>query len=169
MLIRAWCCVQSGPSPRAKRCSVWPKWSIMIDILSQNAASRTQFFQVQAIKTGHISIRCRQTGDILSVPSKGTATAKWQMKILCEGWLLCIASAVQGLLTLQITAAKISYCILPEYEKLKSNKFKSTLLKLFTRFEPVEVVLVVGPNPEIPFCAQPCSADTISESQAAES
>ena len=27
-----------------------------IDILSQNAASRTQFFQVQAIKTGHISI-----------------------------------------------------------------------------------------------------------------
>ena len=78
---------------------------------------------------------------------------------------------MQGSLTLQITAAKICYCILPEYEKLKQNKFNSTLLKLFTRFEPVEVVLVVGPgpNPEIPFCAQPCSADTVSESQAAES
>ena len=48
-LIRAQCCVQSG---------------------QQNA------IQVQAIKTGHISKIYRQTGDILSVSSKGTAAAK---------------------------------------------------------------------------------------------
>ena len=38
-----------------KWCSILPKWSI--DILSQNAgaASKMRFFQVQAIKTGHIS------------------------------------------------------------------------------------------------------------------
>ena len=78
-LIRARCCAQIRPSPRAMQCSFWPKWNI--DILSQNTASRTQFFQVQAIKTGHIWIIYRQTGDILSVSSQGTAAAKWWMKI----------------------------------------------------------------------------------------
>ena len=38
-------------------------------------------FSVQVIKTGHISIICRQTGDILLVSSKGSAAAKWRMKI----------------------------------------------------------------------------------------
>ena len=33
------------------------------------------FFHVQAIKTGHISIIYGQTGDILSVSSKGTGAA----------------------------------------------------------------------------------------------
>ena len=46
-----------------------------IDILTQNAVSRTRFFQVQAIKTGHISVIYRQTCDILSVGSTGTAAA----------------------------------------------------------------------------------------------
>ena len=44
-LIRAQCGAQSGPSQRAELCSVWPKWNI--DILSHNAASTTQFSQLQ--------------------------------------------------------------------------------------------------------------------------
>ena len=48
--------------------------------LYQSAATRTQFFQVQAIKTGHISIIYPQTCGILSVSSKGTVAAKWLMK-----------------------------------------------------------------------------------------
>ena len=44
-------------------------------------ARRTRFFHVQAIKIGHILIIYRQTGDTLSVSSKGTAAAKWWMKI----------------------------------------------------------------------------------------
>ena len=43
-LIRAQCGAHSGPSQRAEL-SVWPKWNI--DILSHNAASRTQFSQLQ--------------------------------------------------------------------------------------------------------------------------
>ena len=66
---------QSGPSPCAKRCSVWPKWNI--DVLSLNAASRTRFSQWQAITgiTGHISIIYWQAGDIMSISSTGTAAA----------------------------------------------------------------------------------------------
>ena len=79
-LIRARCRAQSGQSPRAQRCSLWPKRNI--DILSKIAACRMRFFPVQAIKRGHIPIIYRQTGDILSVCSKGTAVAKSLMKIL---------------------------------------------------------------------------------------
>ena len=86
-LIRARYGAQSGPSPRAERCSVWPKWNI--DILSQNAASRTLFFQVRAIKTGHISIICRQTGDVVCF-NKGTADAKWRMKISIENFKIIL-------------------------------------------------------------------------------
>ena len=53
-LVSARCGARNRTSPRAKRCSVWPKWNI--DILSKNAASRTRFFQAQAIKAGPISI-----------------------------------------------------------------------------------------------------------------
>ena len=138
-LIRARCCAQKRPSP-CSACSVWSKWNI--DILSQNAASRTQFFQVQAIKTGHISMIYRQTGDILSVSSKDIAAAKKvtdenfkitlqilqsqtpkfhsnSVSALCEGWLQCIASVMQGLLTLQSHRCKLGHPNSPESEKLK--------------------------------------------------
>ena len=133
-LIRAQCCAQSGPSPHAEQCSVLPKWNI--DILSQNSASITPFFQVQAIKAGHVSTKYRQTGDILSVSSKGTAAAKWLMKIsrylcqYCRYWLqnftvtLCQLYAkddfngslqrCRGFSHCKIIAAKISHCILPQ-------------------------------------------------------
>ena len=68
-----------GTALSAERCSVRPKWNI--DILSLNAESRTRFFQVQAIKTGHISIIYPQTVDILSVSCTSTVVAKWWMKI----------------------------------------------------------------------------------------
>ena len=90
-LTRARCGAQNGPSPRAEQCSVWLKWNL--DTLSRNSACRTRFFQVQAIKTGRILIIYRQTGDLLSVSSKGTAAAKWRMKISrqfgtnCRYWL----------------------------------------------------------------------------------
>ena len=135
-LIRAWCCVQSIPSPRAEQCSVWPKWSI--DILSQNASSRARFFQVHAIKTGHISIIYCQTGDILSVSIKGNAAAKWLMKIsryfcrYCRCWLQNFTVSLfqlyakddfnaslqwcKGFSHCKITAPKIGHCILPEYQ-----------------------------------------------------
>ena len=93
------------------------KWNI--DILSQNAASRMQFFQVQTIKTGHISIIHQQIGDILSVSSKGTAATKSRMKKItlqilqvltpnfhnnpvsaqCKGRLQCVAPVMHELLT----------------------------------------------------------------------
>ena len=41
-LIRAWCGVQSEPSPRAERWSLWPR--NFFDVLSLNTASRTRFF-----------------------------------------------------------------------------------------------------------------------------
>ena len=39
------------------------------------------FFRCKSSKTGHMSMIYRQTGNILSVSSKGTAAAKWLMKI----------------------------------------------------------------------------------------
>ena len=139
-LIRARCGAQSGLSQRAVQCSVWPKWNI--DILSQNAASRTRLFQVQAIKTGHISIIYRQISDMLSVSSKGTAAARWRMKIsrsylrqYCRYWLQnftvtllqlyakydfngslqkCMGLSHCNRLQAEIIVAKIGHRILPE-------------------------------------------------------
>ena len=127
-------------------------------------------FQVQTIKTGHmthISIIYRQTGDILLVSSKVTAAAKWLMKIsrwlckYCKYWIknfivtlfqLYVKDDFNALLQwcrsfshCKITAAKMGDCILPESEKLKYDQLNSTLLKYFTRVEPVEVVQVIGP------------------------
>ena len=99
-LIRARCCAQSGSLPRAERCSGWPKSNI--DILSQYTASRTRFFHVHAIKTGHISKIYRQTlpCDIVSVSSKGTAAAQWRMKFHHENFKIT-------LLILQVLTPKI--------------------------------------------------------------
>ena len=59
--IRAQCGLQSGPSQCVEWCTSWPTWNI--DILSQNAVSRAQFFQIQAIQTAHTLIIYRQTSD----------------------------------------------------------------------------------------------------------
>ena len=137
-------------------------------------------FQAQAIKTGHISIIYRQTCDILSVSSKGTAAAKWQMKIsrllcrYCRYWLQNFTVPLFQLYAkddfnaslqwcksfshCKIIAAKISYYILQESEKLKIDQFYLTQIKLPWSFYLSWVVLIVGPNLEIPFGAQPCSA-----------
>ena len=78
--VRAWPRVLSETVPGTVQCvqAILPKWNIQI--LFQSAASRPQFFQLQAILAGHILIICRQTGCILSVSGKGTAATKWQMK-----------------------------------------------------------------------------------------
>ena len=72
-LIGAPCGAQSEPSPRAERYTKWPKEKI--GLLSVNAASRTQFSQLQAIITGHVSIIYRQIRDILSVFATENAAA----------------------------------------------------------------------------------------------
>ena len=48
----------------------------ILSFWSKNSASRTQIFQVQATKTGHVSIIYQQSGDILSIFGKGTAAAR---------------------------------------------------------------------------------------------
>ena len=166
MLIRARCGAQSGPTPRAQRSSVWPKWNI--DILTQNAASRTRFFQVQAIKTGHFSVIYRQIGDLLSVEQHRHKTALHKQKALtpmfqssnfstvCESWLQCIASAMQGLPTLQTHPCWIGNSIISE---LKLDHCKSTRIKHQSEFYAHWVIRVVGPNLEIPFCTQLCSVE----------
>ena len=120
-LIRARCCVQSGPWPRAKECSVWPKWSI--DILSQNSEHCKQnaifsgaSHQKQVICRWYIDkqvIYCRFPARALQPLSDwwkfqdkfaNTAAPKFHsnsVSALCEGWLPCIASVMQGLLTPQ--------------------------------------------------------------------
>ena len=68
---------------------------------------------------------------------------------LYNGWLQCMASVMQGLLTLQNHCCKISHDILPESKKLKSDQFNSTLLKYFTKIDSVEIFWVIGPNLKI--------------------
>ena len=72
------CCLEHHVATANERAEVRARMHniLSIDILAQNAASRSRFFQIQAIKTGHILIIYRQTSDILSVSSKGTADAK---------------------------------------------------------------------------------------------
>ena len=147
---------QSEPLSSTLLCSVWPKWNI----LSHDTAIRKQFSHSKAIMTGHISIY-RQTSDILSVGSTGllqllsdwgnfkitlhikkAPTPNFQnsyFSILCKGWLQCITSVMQGLPTLQNHLCQIGNSILPEYEKLKLDHFKSTHIKPFTRIEVTEL------------------------------
>ena len=125
-LIRARCWAQSGPSQRAVQCSVQPKWNI--DILSQNAASRTQFFQVQAIKTGHISIIYRQNSDILSVSSKGTAVARWRIKI---SRYLCKYCCILLLLRYWLQVFTVTL-----WKHLKGNKILGLLIFLLDSRSP---------------------------------
>ena len=64
---------------------------------------------------------------------------------LCHGWLQGIAEAMQGLLTLNNHICKSAITFsqnLTLSEKLKSDQFNSTLLKRFTKVEPVEVHVV---------------------------
>ena len=120
-LIRARCGAQSGPSPRAERCSVWPKWNI--DILSQNAASRTRFFSgtshqnrsyldniwtnrryIVSFQQGHCSREVTNENFKRTLQILQLLTPKFHsnsVSALCEGWLPCIASVMQGLLTPQ--------------------------------------------------------------------
>ena len=83
-LLRAQCCAQSGPSSRAKWCSVWPKWNN--GILSKNAARQCKQNAIIILSdTSHQNMsyhdKYRPTGDIMSVSSKATAAAEWQIKI----------------------------------------------------------------------------------------
>ena len=74
--------------------------------------------------------------------------------LLCEGWLQCIASAMQRLFTWQNHLCQINNSILSE---LNLDHFKSMRIELQSQFYARWVIRVVGPNLEIPFCAQPCS------------
>ena len=73
---------------------------------------------------------------------------------VCEGWLQCIASAMQRLPTWQNHLCQINNFILSE---LNLDHFKSMRIELQSQFYARWVIRVVGPNLEIPFCAQPCS------------
>ena len=118
------------------------------------AASRSRFFKIQAIKSGHISIIYQQTGDSLSVSSKWTADAKWRTKFqdnfantavltpkfhsnsvsaLCEGWLQWIASVTQGHLTLQNHRCKtlsLHFCEI-KIGPILPNTNKTALINVF--------------------------------------
>ena len=112
---------QGSQSQRAEQCSVWPKWNI--DILSENAVSslRTQFFQVQAIKTSYIltnrqyfvGFQLQLLKDRWNFQNNlgNTAGSDFQNS-LCKEWLQCITSVMQRLLQLQNHCCKIgnSFC-----------------------------------------------------------
>ena len=73
---------------------------------------------------------------------------------LCEGWLQCITSVMQKLLTLQNHRCK-TWSL--HFAQLKSDKFYSTQIKMPWSLYLSWVIQVVGPNLENPFCTQPCS------------
>ena len=146
LIIRARCGVQSGPSPRAELCSVWPKWNF--DIFSQHAASRTRFLQVNAVQTGHISKKYRQTGDVLSVFSKGTAAAQSRMKIsrylckYCSNWLRNFTVTLFQLFAKDDFNASLQWCRgFPQNHRCKNRPFqfarlceiKSSFFPMFSR------------------------------------
>ena len=144
----------------------------------QNAASRLLIFQVQAIKTGHILIICRQTGDIWYIVSFQQRNCRREVmdknfkitlqilqvltpkfhsnsvSALCKLWLQWIASVMQWLLTLQNHCYK-TWSL--HFAKLKSDQFYSTQIKLPWLLYMSWVIPVVGPNLEILFCTQQCS------------
>ena len=78
---------------------------------------------------------------------------------MCEGWLQCIASAMQGLPTLQNHLCQMGHSIISE---LKWDHFESTRTKSQSQFYACWVIWVIGPNLKISFCAQLCAICTLS-------
>ena len=98
----------------------------------------------------------------ITLQIKKASTPNFQNSIfitLCEGWLQCIASVMQGLRsrlpTLQNRFCQIGNCILPECERLKFDHYNSH--KTICAHWGIGVICQ---NLARPFCAQPCSVCT---------
>ena len=135
-LIRARCCMQSGPSQPSKQCSIWPKWNI--GILSQNPASRLQFFRYKPSKQVISQYYIDKQVIYCLFPARELQTLSAWRKVqdnfakYCRywyaRWLQWIASVMQRLLPWSLYLCWDCW-----------------------------VIQVVGWNLEIPLCVQQCS------------